>query len=223
MAILVCSVYGAVFGTVYPAADRVLSAVYRCLTLPVRAIGCAVRRVKRADAPRPTAHAVEIPFLRHSTDFVFFVLFGIGYLLLSYVLLDGMLRLFAVTFTVGGFVLGYRLIGRRAAALIGRVLEWFDRLLLRIFSCVSMPLVWIGYFLYTRCLRPIAAYARKRYAKRKAKRRKARITRKNKKTNVARSISTKRIWQTFDPLANFMQNNKNAQNVSKILDKNIKK
>ena len=43
-------------------------------------------------------------------DFLFILLFGISYILFSYVFLDGSLRLFSVFFTIAGYVISFKIL-----------------------------------------------------------------------------------------------------------------
>ena len=224
LALVLYALFGAVCGTLYPLRDRIPSVLAAVLRLPY-AVYTTARRPSLPTASKnaQACIAVRIPLLRHLVDFLYVFAWGIGFLLLTYAVLDGVFRIWAVTvFLVCLFACRYT---------VGRwLLRVFDGFLHGVYTAVYLlvgtlaaPLVFCFHITYARLLRPpmyalvLRAMRDRSHRILTKKRGKAqKIFRCNKK-------STKRKRESFDTLSFFMQSAKIPLNEPFFVDKNNKK
>lgn len=216
--------YGTVCGTLYPFRDRVRSVVAAVLYLP-RAVYLTARHpsLKTARGQAMACIGGRFPVLRHINDFLYVFLCGIGFLLLTYVALDGVFRvwclvlylfpLFVCRYTVG------RWLGRAA-----------DGILLCLYTAVyysagllASPLVFLLHTAYVHVCRPIFHAVKHRFLRTRSRRIMAKKRKKIRRIFFMQTKSTKRKRETFVPLSIFMHSAKNPLNEAFFLDKNNKK
>ena len=103
---------GLIFGTLYPCAFTLASGIGRLTRLPsdVRTL---IKKPSRERISEINIRVVHVnSFLKNLIDFIILTIFGISQILLSYVFLDGTVRILPLVLSTVCFYLGARLVGR---------------------------------------------------------------------------------------------------------------
>ena len=223
-AVTAFALYGALCGALYPVLSRIGAMLRALLCLPTDALalaraparrkadGCARRRM------RPYGGAGK-----HLGDFFFFLAVGIGLLLLTYVTLDGMYRLYTLlAFAVMLLVCRYTL-GQYLPSFLDRICLVMYREVLLFLGVLFYPLMALARLAYRRLLMPPLSFVCRRVLLVRSHRLCAKKLDRTRASFIKRTKFTNKKSTSPDPLANFMQTDKNALNESIFLDKNNKK
>lgn len=103
---------GLIFGTVYPCAFTLASGVGRLTRLPSEVVAL-IKKPSRERISEISIREVHVnSFLKNLIDFIILSIFGISQILLSYVFLDGTVRILPPLLSTVCFYLGARLVRR---------------------------------------------------------------------------------------------------------------
>ncbi len=217
MTIFAACMFGGVCGILYAGTDAWMSAVNRVLTLPYRAVCAANRRLSKM--PKETNILRPAKIFGQVRDYIFFTLFGVGYILLSYAFLDGVFRFFGLLFVFTAFLAGHKYLGKNMRVITQRLVQWTDARLLSLLTFLCLPLVFVARLatrhIYAPVLYRIKQIFHKFREKRQGKRKHGPVKEKNILSN-----ESKTVWHTYGPAEKFVHIDKNDRNGSRIVDKN---
>lgn len=126
-AALVMLTFGAVTGGVYPSLRILAHFGKKLLTIPYSAL-----RAKKITDFRHSRSDLKIKRASNVLDFCYFLLIGLTYILLIYVALDAVFRVYTAVILVTAFKLSQKTLGN----LFGRFLEWITALVYNASFCI---------------------------------------------------------------------------------------
>ncbi len=116
---------GLFYGCIYSASEVISSSVHKLIfSVPnvyLKADGFTKAKVKEIISDKPETKLTR--FSENLTDAVIFTVFGIGALLLIYITLDGVFRIYVVVALVTAFILARKTLGKLFCALFERIFQ----------------------------------------------------------------------------------------------------
>ncbi len=147
-AVISLFLYGALCGSVYSAGYILLSFLKRTLSLPLDTV-----RFLRAPSLSGMREAVKHSYTHTSgkigknlSDCLLFFLFGLGFIILNYILLDGALRAYTVFFVIVGALAANITVAKIFSVALTRFLNAVSYVLFMFFVICIFPLTKIAYF-----------------------------------------------------------------------------
>ena len=108
-AVIVSFFYGAVFGGVYSSYNAITDGVCRFFLLPLSVLSASgISEMQREDEKKGKR---RFKARQNASDFVFFLILGFSYILMTYILLDGIFRVYVLLLFLIGFFLSRKTLG----------------------------------------------------------------------------------------------------------------
>ena len=172
MSLVAVCLYGLAGGILYPFSDGLIAVPWRLVRLPVAAARFCLsptRKQLRLLCGQPEGKRGGA-FSHHIGDFLFFLVFGIGYILLLYAALDGVFRLYLAALLCLFFLFGKRTLGNRLGAILRATGRGIYAVLLTavatlMFIPLRLSLIFCGHVLKPICHR-IRAFRSRRLSAR---------------------------------------------------------
>jgi len=133
--------FGIFFGSVYVATEKISVAFLKTLRLVPSVIASlnnfsvseARKRLKKANAFRMNS------LIHNILEFVFFLIFGIALILLFYIALDGVFRVYILIAVIAFFVISMKTVGNMFADLFDRIFSFIYAILFYFLAVLFLP------------------------------------------------------------------------------------
>lgn len=110
LAVFCSAAFGGIFGGIYPSFNLVLEGIISIFRLPVSLFQKSLKTIV-SSFKKSNGHLQKSKYRRDIFDFIYFLILGFGYALLTYLLLDGIFRLYMLVFFAVGFVFSKKTLG----------------------------------------------------------------------------------------------------------------
>lgn len=135
-AIFYFSIYGIITSGIYISQDVLISWIKRFIKIPVIAF-----ENHKIFSNKKRKKSLLLRY--HITDFILFTLFGIGYIVLQYISLDGAFRIFFLLIFLFSFYLSQSSIGRLIKIALNFILKLLYEMIFRFYNFVVFPIRFI--------------------------------------------------------------------------------
>ncbi len=135
-AILVFLIYGIITSGIYISQNVLISWTKRFIKIPIITF-------KNNKIFSNKKHKNSLLLRYHITDFILFTLFGIGYIVLQYIALDGAFRIFFLLIFLFGFYISQNSIGQLIKFILNFILKLLYEIAFRIFNIFVFPIRFI--------------------------------------------------------------------------------
>ena len=192
-ALLFSSLYGVAFGCLYSAAKIILNSLFKLILLPYKAFLCSIEKTikKYKNAEKSRAVHKSSALKNHLFDCAFFVVFGVCFLLLQYVLQDGIFRVYTALSALIFFALGQRFLGTIFSKIYSKIFSFLYQRLKTIMTGFMLPIAVLAvafcrifYRIFLPILRSVSRLENK-------------IRLKNKKRRILRSFKDRKITENY--------------------------
>ena len=178
--ILFASIYGLICGCLYKASACILAAILKLVALP-RDILLLYKCFSLKNAKSITLNQklnLRSKVGKNIFEFFVFLTFGLGLILLFYVCLDGMLRLYVLVLFLLFFYVSSKTVGLYFELLFSHLFSFVHLILLTISGFLLYPIYKLSLYiakLFTKCILPIKGFFAKIMHKWQEKRKKYQI------------------------------------------------
>ncbi len=161
LAIVSSFIFGVLYGGIYSSFNVVTEGIIKILKIPqVVFLSSNIKALQ--DNKYQTNKSVIII---NVCDFLFFLFFGLGYILLTYIMLDGIFRFYMFVFCILGFWISQKTLGTIFERILAFVFNFFYRFLVNISYVLIFPLKLFFRLLIIPMFNYVVLFKRKRTSK----------------------------------------------------------
>ena len=132
-AIILSLMYGIITAGIYISQDALLFWLIRFIKIPIITF-----KNEKAFVNKTQKNSLRLR--HHIADFIFFTLFGVGYIIIQYIALDGAFRIFFLLIFLFGFYASWRWVGKLIKIIIDLAFKFLYGIALRVFKIFTFPL-----------------------------------------------------------------------------------